>query len=119
MNLVTFLALTTLALTLLWGGIKCRCKAKATELPEDRALRFISRGLLVSAGIIALAVIASQVDIPNPFAPTHSSEGLSAPGLVRDTDGKPFAVPATNANPTKAAEDNRKLLEEVKRQQHN
>lgn len=120
MNLVTVLVLTVLALILTWGYVKCRRIAKITDEPKKAALwRLSSRIFLISASIIVSVVVGSQVDVPNPFAPTHSSEGLSAPGLVRDTDGKPFAVPATNANPAKAAEDNRKLLEEVKRQQHN
>lgn len=93
----------------------CRQGIKVASTPQDaRPWRHLSRALRLMIAIIILAVVASQVDIPNPFAPA-STENSPASGFSRDIDDK-LTVPPTNADPVKAAEDNRKLLEEARRQ---
>lgn len=116
MNLDTVLALVLPILMLIWGSIHCRREAKRASTTKDAKMwRYGSLTLLGIAIVLVFSIIASQVDIPNPFAPT-SSESSPASGFSRNFDDT-LAVPETNANPARAAEDNRKLLEEVRHQQ--
>lgn len=118
MNLATVLILVIPVLILLWGCFQCLRMAKhASELRESRMWHSGFWVLLCLAVILVSTMIMSQMDVPNPFAPT-SDESSPASGFSRDFDDK-LTVPTTNANPAKAAEDNRMLLEEAKSQQKN
>ena len=117
MNFETVFALMILLAGLLAADIVfCRRGIKDASMPQEaRPWRYLSRALRLTVIAVILAIVASQMDIPNPFAP-NSTESSPAFGFSRDVDDK-LAVPTTNADPAKAAEDNRKLLEEAKRRQ--
>lgn len=118
MNFETVFALMILLAGLLIADIVfCRRGIKNASVPQEaRPWRYLSRALRLIAIVVIFAIVATQMDIPNPFAPT-STESSPAFGFSRDVDDK-LTVPATNADPAKAAEDNRKLLEEARRQQN-
>ena len=116
MNLATILVLVIPITILIWGSVQCHREAKHFEPKESQRWKYGSWALFGFAIILISAIIVSQMDIPNPLAPAPT-ESLPAFGFSRDIDDK-LTVPATNADPAKAADDNRKLLEEVRRQQH-
>ncbi len=117
MNSETVLAIVLTIAFIILVDILCRREIKRASVPQEaRPWRYFSWAMRLIIVVMMLVIIASQMDIPNPFAPA-SDESSPASGFSRNITDDKLTVPPTNANPAKAAEDNRKLLEEARSQQ--